>query len=301
VTAPDDIDGAASDPITTAMAREENGACVYVAAFLEPGTYTVAFTWNGASDAPDTDDPVVFPFVTTAVVAANETTTVDIDLTAATGQIAGTITGISASRVCADGTVYVFAGDVTPDDADGTAPDPVASVEAHEDAGLCVYSVASLEPGLYTVAFTWEGALDGPTTDEPIAFLFSTTAPVMSNATTTVDIDLSGVPGQIAGTITGIAAPNVCADGTVYIFAGDVAPDDVDGIAPDPVLTVQAHEDAGICVYNAASLAPGTYTVAFTWEGALDAPTTDDPIVFPVSAAAVVAADATATVDIALP
>ena len=37
-----------------------------------------------------------------------------------------------------------------------------------------------------------------------------------------------------SGTITGFEAPHACADGTVYVFSGVTAPDDIDGAAPDP-------------------------------------------------------------------
>jgi hypothetical protein len=63
--------------------------------------------------------------------------------------------------------VYVFAGaDVTPDDVDGTPPDPVATAEAAPNtAGDFTYRVA-LEPGSYTVAFTCQAGNDDPEMDE---------------------------------------------------------------------------------------------------------------------------------------
>lgn len=110
------------------------------------------------------------------------------------GQIVGQITGFDATHACADGTVYVFAGDVVPDDVDAIAPDPVTAARAREEEGMCVYTAAFLEPGLYTVAFTWDGALDDPALDDALAFPFNTTALVTANTTATVDIDLSAAP-----------------------------------------------------------------------------------------------------------
>lgn len=63
--------------------------------------------------------------------------------------------------------VYVFAnGDVTPDDVDGIAADPVAMAEATPNtAGDYAYRLM-LEPGAYTVAFTCQAGNDDPEVDE---------------------------------------------------------------------------------------------------------------------------------------
>jgi hypothetical protein len=82
--------------------------------------------------------------------------------------------------------VYVFQGDVTPDDVGGTT-DPVATVEAERTAaGDYVYRTL-LEPGTYTVAFSCEAGNDDPETDDDITFLkpVGTTNPITSQGTTT--------------------------------------------------------------------------------------------------------------------
>ncbi len=63
--------------------------------------------------------------------------------------------------------VYVYAGKgVTPDDIDGNAPDPVATLEvAQNQAGDYAYK-ALLSPGDYTVAFTCQAGNDNPDTDD---------------------------------------------------------------------------------------------------------------------------------------
>jgi hypothetical protein len=65
----------------------------------------------------------------------------------------------------------------------------------------------------------------------------------------------------------------------VYVFAGAITPDDVDG-TEDPVATVAATRTSlGDYVYRTL-VNPGTYTVAFTCEGGNDDPELDDNITF---------------------
>ncbi len=52
---PDDVDGGTPDPITTATVQQD-GVNAYTAAFLEDGSYVVAFTCDAATDQPDTND-----------------------------------------------------------------------------------------------------------------------------------------------------------------------------------------------------------------------------------------------------
>ena len=83
--------------------------------------------------------------------------------------------------------VYVFEGDVTPDDVDGT-DDAIATVEAERNAaGDYVYRTL-LEPGSYTVVFSCEAANDeDPETDDEIEFLdpVGTTNPILNQGNTT--------------------------------------------------------------------------------------------------------------------
>ena len=83
---PDDHDGIAPDPLTTADVRlDDQGNQSYMAPFLPPGEYTAAFTCQGADDiAPDPDDPglpvddaIAFTAGINATVTEGQTTTVD--------------------------------------------------------------------------------------------------------------------------------------------------------------------------------------------------------------------------------
>ena len=83
--------------------------------------------------------------------------------------------------------VYVFEGDVTPDDVDGT-DDPVATVEAMRNAtGDYVYRTL-IDPGSYTVVFSCEAGNDDPETEDDIAFLkpVGTTNPIASQGNTAI-------------------------------------------------------------------------------------------------------------------
>jgi hypothetical protein len=73
----------------------------------------------------------------------------------------------NADDVDVGNSVYVYAGaGVTPDDIDGTDPEPVATVDVKQnDAGDYVFH-ALLSPGDYTVAFTCQAGNDDPDTDD---------------------------------------------------------------------------------------------------------------------------------------
>lgn len=111
------------------------------------------------------------------------------------------------------------------------------------------------------------------------------------------------VVGRIEGKVTGIPQGLACADGAVYLYSGaGVTPDDIDLTAPEPLLVVPTKlSPLGDCCYRAAFLEPGQYTVAFTWDKALDDPATGETLYFPYSADATVAAAQTTHVDIPLP
>ena len=70
--------------------------------------------------------------------------------------------------------VYFFEGDVTPDDIDGTDPDPVTTADAKFDEVSGDYLFrAVLMPGDYTVALTClgEGETDTENVSEDFLFL----------------------------------------------------------------------------------------------------------------------------------
>ena len=102
--------------------------------------------------------------------------------------------------------------------------------------------------------------------------------------------------------------PATGAGNAVYVFAGaGVTPDDIDGVAPEPLTIAEVQYDAesGRYGYAAPFLAPGSYTVAFTCQAASDAvpdvenpgADVDDPLAFSAGVDATVVADEVTTVD----
>jgi hypothetical protein len=69
---PDDIDADVNtpDPVTTATVKLDNGTYSYKAAFLEAGSYTIAFTCDAAADDLMVDDTLAFSGTTTVSVTA---------------------------------------------------------------------------------------------------------------------------------------------------------------------------------------------------------------------------------------
>jgi hypothetical protein len=68
--------------------------------------------------------------------------------------------------------VYVFTGNVTPHDYNGTPGDPIAAVDVTQDANACTfsYAVPALAAGTYTLAFTNQAQLDTPGVKDAISF-----------------------------------------------------------------------------------------------------------------------------------
>jgi hypothetical protein len=69
---PDDIDTDINtpDPMTTATVKLDNGTYSYKAAYLEAGSYTIAFTCDAAADDLMADDTLTFSGTTTVSVTA---------------------------------------------------------------------------------------------------------------------------------------------------------------------------------------------------------------------------------------
>jgi hypothetical protein len=86
VTTPEDMNSTApaddaNQPLASRVpVADSQPPYYYQFTFLEPGTYTVAFTCQASSDNPDQADPTVTfnPINSDVVVAAGQTTTVDI-------------------------------------------------------------------------------------------------------------------------------------------------------------------------------------------------------------------------------
>ncbi len=109
--------------------------------------------------------------------------------------------------------------------------------------------------------------------------------------------------GHVMGTVGSVDMGAAACDGTgyaVYVFDGaGVTPDDVDGIAPDPVASALVHYNATASEYEyvAGFLPAGDYTLAFTCEADLDQPETSESIAFVDTANVTITAGETAIVN----
>jgi len=100
---------------------------------------------------------------------------------------------LSSDSQCFDNTgavtavVYVFKGnDITPDDVDGTATDPLASARVNTDLS---YTVAFLEEGDYTLSLTCEARSDDPSVNDNLDFLKSHNVSVVNAQSVTQDFN----------------------------------------------------------------------------------------------------------------
>ncbi len=105
--------------------------------------------------------------------------------------------------------------------------------------------------------------------------------------------------GAIAGTVDASLVPGGCTP-AVYVFEGSgVTPDDIDGIAPDPVTTATVKLDSndGLYKYMAAFLEAGSYTIAYTCDAAADDPVVDNVLTFSGTTSVTVTAKTTTLHD----
>lgn len=109
--------------------------------------------------------------------------------------------------------------------------------------------------------------------------------------------------GAIGGAVEAALMPEGCAP-AVYVYAGSgVTPDDVDGLAPEPVTSarVELNEGSGAYEYRASFLSEGEYTAAFTCDAGSDDPASDDALVFGEAQTATVVAGQTTIVNFSAP
>jgi hypothetical protein len=97
----------------------------------------------------------------------------------------------------------------------------------------------------------------------------------------TVTVSGGGGNGSLSGAVD---SSYVDRFGTnkIYVFAGAVTPDDIDGNGVEPVTTFAVNQDANACTfqYGGGNLANGTYTIAFTQDAGADAPGQSDNLSF---------------------
>ena len=108
--------------------------------------------------------------------------------------------------------------------------------------------------------------------------------------------------GVISGTVATALVPAGCTP-FVYVFGGsNVVPDDLDPApAPDvdPLLSVPVNlnTNTGVWGFRVSFVEAGSYTTAFTCDGAKDAPDAEDTLVFSPPVNATVTANQTTTIS----
>ena len=107
------------------------------------------------------------------------------------GTLQGTVDAATISAQCIAGdkaAVYVFEGaGATPDDVniDGADDDPVATASVDWEGGDNTYTVAFLEAGTYTVAFTCDAGVDDPSAEDTLTFVGTSDVTLTAGQTTT--------------------------------------------------------------------------------------------------------------------
>ena len=136
-----------------------------------------------------------------------------------------------------------------------------------------------------TAAGAWTGARPtngsetvGPLLQTSIFTLTCTGAGGSASQSATVTVTPSAtLEGEVDSSFV-----DIFGDNRIYVFNGNVTPDDMDGDADDPVLTLPVTQDDNACTFHYAggALAAGTYTIAFTQDGADDRPGENDSLTF---------------------
>ncbi len=175
--------------------------------------------------------------------------------------------------------------------AAGSTPAPTVTLQASpavvDSSGNSTLTWSSTNATTCTASGGWSGTrtTSGTTMIGPLAiatiFTLSCSGPGgSSQASTNVDVPAT-VQGQLTGSVDSslIDATGVS---QVYVFHGSVTPHDKNGTATDPAFVANVVQDANACTfhYSLATLAPGTYTLAFTNQAQNDQPNATDNITF---------------------
>ena len=118
----------------------------------------------------------------------------------------------SLVQVGGSAKVYVFAGNVTPDDFDGDSGDPLFAVAVEQNVNACTfgYRLPGLAAGQYTVAFTSQAQNDRPGAQDTLTFVGTSTVAVGSSGQTLKDFAPTSIlrvgPGKTYSTISAAAA-----------------------------------------------------------------------------------------------
>lgn len=139
------------------------------------GTAGGTSTWNVVNIALAVG---VNNLVMSAEDAAGNTATASLRVTYAVVGQGGLVGSVDSSLINRNGAnaVYLYSGDVTPDDRGGAGAQPLQVAPVVQDNGACTWSYRFdlLSAGTYTIAFTNQAASDNPSTNDAISFVGKT-------------------------------------------------------------------------------------------------------------------------------
>jgi len=171
-----------------------------------------------------------------------------------------------------------------------SAPAPTLSLSANpatiNSGGQSVLTWNSSNATACTASGGWSGAKSvngnenvGPLTQTTTYTLTCTGTGGSVNRNTTVTVNGGSV--SLQGTVDSSFVDRF-GDNRLYVYSGNVVPDDIDGDAVEPVTTIPVTQDANACTFSYAggNLTNGTYTISFTQDAAADAPGQSDTLVF---------------------
>ena len=174
----------------------------------------------------------------------------------------------------------------------GSATAPVVNLSANPatvaQGGNSVLTWSSTNATSCTASGGWSGS-KATSGNQTISAIQATTTYTLActgtggttSRSTTVTVSAGGGGGSLSGAVD---SSYVDRFGTnkVYVFTGNVTPDDIDGNAVEPVTTLAVNQAANACTfaYSGGGLAAGTYTIAFTQDAGADVPGQSDTLVF---------------------
>ena len=172
------------------------------------------------------------------------------------------------------------------------APMPTVQISANPltvaSGGVSTLTWSSTDATACTASGAWSGgkALAGSQTTASLTATGTYTLTCSGGGgsatqSATVTVLPPGGVSNLSGTVdSSLIASN--ATNAVYVYSGNVTPDDVGGSGAQAILIAPVVQDSNACTwrYDAGSLADGEYTLAFTKQAANDFATTNDAITF---------------------
>ena len=146
----------------------------------------------------------------------------------------GTVSGFvdsSLIRRTGKNQVYIFSGNVVPDDIDGEGIEPLATLNVQQVSGSCnwIYSSEKLAPGTYTVAFTNQAEIDTPSGNETLDFIQTEKITIQESIQTTKTFVATNIvrvgPSRTYQTLS--AASKAISSGSTVLIDAGIYEDDI--------------------------------------------------------------------------